>query len=251
MLITNQNTSVVLQPGLLTFDLPTSFVSHQLAPILCFGLYSVSPVWNDQLNAFCTKFGIQRIAVVSTVSYQANWLGSDKSRCDSRFHKGEYMRRSTFQVNDDRRIRDVCHCHNFRIFSPLGFSHSPPPFLADTNVPSMKHSERSSLPLSFKSSANVVSTFSNTPSRYPSWELRCQVAGEGYRSGISCQAAPVRSTHKMPFITFRLFMCGRPLPSSRRSLVGISGSSIAHCSSVISIDHAFSSSMTYSTHVLR
>jgi hypothetical protein len=158
------------------------------------------------------------------------------------------MRRSTFQVNGDRKTRAVCHCHDLRTFAPLGLSHCPSPFLADTNVPSMKHSDRSSWPRSFKSSASAVRILSNTPSRCHSWKRRCQVAGDGYRSGRSCQAAPVRCTHRMTFNTSRLLMRGRPLPSSRCLLIGNNGSSIAHCSSVSSIGHPHSLSLTDSTH---
>jgi hypothetical protein len=247
-LITNQNTSVALQPSVQPFDLPTPLVSPQLTPILCLGLYSVSSVRGNQFNAFNPNFGIQWITVVSTISNQSLWLGCDKSRCDSRFHKGDFMRRSTFQVNGDRKTRAVCHCHDLRTFAPLGLSHCPPPFLADTKVPSMKHSDKSSLPRSFKSSASLVRIFSNTPARCHSWKRRWQVAGEGYRSGRSCQAAPVRSTHRIPFNTSRLLIRGRPFPSSRCALIGTNGSSIAHCSSVSSISHAHSLSLTYFTH---
>jgi len=234
LLISNSDASVVLQPGIQPFNLPTSFVSFQLSSVLCLGLYLVSPVWGNQFNTFFPKFTVQRVTIVGTISDQVLWLGCDKSRCESRLHQGDFMRRSTFQVNSDRKTRAVCHC--------------PPPFLADTNVPSMKHSDRSNLARSFKSSASEVSIFSNTPSRCHSWKCRWQVAGERYRSGISCQATPVRSIHRMPFNTSRLLRCGCPLPSSRRPLIGMSGSSITHCSSVSSIGHAHVLSLSYFTH---
>jgi len=247
-LISDSNAPEVQQPGIQPFDLPTSFVSPQLASVLRFRFYPVSSVWSNQFNAFIPKFSIQRITIVGTISDQSLRFACDKSRCDSRFHKGDFMRRSTFQANGDRKTRAVCHCHDLRTFAPLGLSHCPSPFFAATNVPSMKHSDRSSLPRSFKSSARDVSIFSNTPSRCHSWKRRWQVAGEGYRSGKSCQAAPVRSTHRMPFKTSRLLVRGRPLPSSRGSLTGISGSRIPHCSSVSSIGHPYWLSLTYSTH---
>ena len=247
-LITHLNTTEVLQPGVKPFDFPTSLVSPQLTPILCLGPDTVSSVRGDQLDALCSKLFVQRVAIVRPISNQSPWLVCDKSRCDSRFHKGDLMRRSTFQVNGDRKTKAACHCHDLRAFAPLGLSDCPPPFLALTKVPSMKHSDRSSLPRSFKSSASEVRIFSSTPSRCHSWKRRWQVAGEGYRSGRSCQAAPVRSTHRIPFITSRLLMRGRSLPSSRGSYTGISGSRMAHCSSVSSIGHAHSLSLTYFTY---
>src|SRR6185312_11164209 len=61
------------------------------------------------------------------------------------------------------------------------------------------------------------------------------VAHGGYRRGMSFHGAPVRITHKMPLRTSRVGVHGRPLPSSRTGSAGISGSKIAHCSSVSSI----------------
>jgi hypothetical protein len=121
--ISNHDASEILQPGIQSFDLPASLVSHQLAPILCFGLYPVFTMRGDHLDAFFPKDCIQRIAVVGTVSNQSLRFGCDKSRCDSRFHKGDFMRRSTFQVNGDRKTRAVCHCHDLRTFAPLPEGH--------------------------------------------------------------------------------------------------------------------------------
>jgi hypothetical protein len=151
-------------------------------------------------------------------------------------------------VDGDRKTRAVCHRHDLRTFAALGLSHCPPPFLATTKKPSMKHSDKSKSPRSFKSLASVCRIFSSTPSLRHSWKRRWQVAGEGYRSGKSCQAAPVRSTHKIPASTSRLFTLGRPLPSSLGGFSGIRGFRIAHCSSVKSIGHPPYGSMTYSNH---
>lgn len=52
---------------------------------------------------------------------------------------------------------------------------------------------------------------------------------------MSFQGAPVRMTHRIPLSTARVGFHGRPLPSSRTGNGGISGSRIAHCSSVRSI----------------
>ena len=248
-LITNHDTPEVLQPGIQSFDLPTSLVSPQLTSILCCGLYPISTMRCNQFDAFFPKPGIQWITIVSSIPDQSLWFSRDKSRCESRFHKGDFMRRSTFKVNGDRKTRAVCHCHDLRTFAPLGLSHCPPPFLADTKVPSMKHSVKSSLPRSFKSSAkrgqNLLQHAFTLPFLEASMASRWRRIS---RSGRSCQAAPVRSTHRIPFSTSRLFRRGRPLPSSRCSFTGISGSSIAHCSSVSSIGHPPFLSLTYSTY---
>jgi hypothetical protein len=247
-LITGRHSPGILQPGIQAFNLPTALVSPQLASILCFRFGTVTSVRGDHLNPFLPKVIIQGIAVVSTIPNQSLRFGCDKSRCESRFHKGDFMRRSTFQVYGDRKTMAVCHCHDLRTFAPLGLSHCPPPFFAATNVPSIKHSDRSSFPRSFKSSASEVNIFSSTPSRRHSWKRRWQMAGEKYRSGKSCQGAPVRSTHRMPLITPRLLMRGLPFPSSRTAFTGIRGERIAHCSSVMSIGLARSLSLTHFNH---
>jgi len=57
----------------------------------------------------------------------------------------------------------------------------------------------------------------------------------GYRLGLSCQGAPVRMTHRMPFKMARLSTRGLPFPSARFTGLGNKGSTTAHCSSVRSI----------------
>jgi hypothetical protein len=136
-------------------------------------------------------------------------------------------------VYGDRKTMAVCHSHDLRTFAPLGLSHAEPPFFATTKVPSMKHSDRSSLPRLRKSSAKVSSTDFNVPDSTHSWNRRWQVWYEGKRPGRSAQGAPVRRIQKMPLSTARSSIRGRPRPSTR-SILGSSGSIRLHCSSVSS-----------------
>lgn len=248
MLIANGYSAEVLQPSIQSFDFPSVFVSPKLASVLCGGFDAVSTMWSDQFDTFHSQFLVQWIAVIGSVSDQALRLCHDKSRCESCFHKGDFIRRSTFNVNGDRKTRAVCQRHDLRTFAALGLSHGPAPFFATTKKPSMKHSDKSSLPRSFKSFASLCKIFSSTPSRRHSWKRRWQVAADEYRSGKSCQAAPVRNTHTIPFSTSRLLTLGRPLPSSRGSFSGISASKIIHCSSVMSIGLAPLPGLTYFNH---
>jgi hypothetical protein len=129
----------------------------------------------------------------------------------------------------------VCNCHDLATFAPLGLAHGAAPFLADTKVPSMKHSDKSSSPRSCRSVASAFKMASNTPVLTHIWKRAWQTEADGYRSGISFHCAPVRMIHRMPLSTARSEHGGRPRPSARLGLVGMSGSSIAHCSSVKSI----------------
>jgi hypothetical protein len=154
------------------------------------------------------------------------------------------MRRSTGHVDGDRKTSAVCHCHELRTLAPLGRTHAEPPFFATTKVPSMKHSLRSSLPRSRRSSANTCRIRANTPVRDHCWCRRWQVAGDGYRSGTSRHCAPVRRIHRIPLSTCRSSHHGRPRPSARRRGFGINGSNTLHCSSVRSIAPSSAPSMT-------
>jgi hypothetical protein len=141
------------------------------------------------------------------------------------------MWRSRCNVYGDRKTMAVCHRHELRTFAPLGRSHCEAPFFATTKVPSMKHSDRSSLPRLRKSSANTSNTVLNVPDATHCWNRRWQVWYEGKRPGRSAQGAPVRRIQKMPFNTARSSRRGRPRPSARTAF-GNRGSIRLHCSSV-------------------
>jgi hypothetical protein len=129
----------------------------------------------------------------------------------------------------------VSNNHELRTLAPLGLSHFRSPFFATTKVPSMKHSDKLICPASSRWRASVSSICRMTPALTQRLNRLKQVDPEGNRSGKSAQAAPVRSTHKIPFSTARLLCTsGQPRPSDRRTVSGISGQSIAHCPSVSS-----------------
>ena len=212
--MTNQYSAVVLQSRIQAFDLPAPPIYSKLAAILHNRLHTVRSVRSDQFNAFRSHLLVQRITIECPISDQPLRSFQDKSRCASYFHEDDFMQRSRRNVDGDMETRAVWHRYGLRTFAVLGFSNCPPPFLATTKKPSMKHSDRSSLSHSFKQLASVCGMFSSTPFLRHSWKRRWQVAGEGYRSGMSCQGAPVRSTHRMPFSMSRFLTLGRPLPSS-------------------------------------
>src|SRR5262249_42232820 len=135
----------------------------------------------------------------------------------------------------ERKTMAVCKTHDLGALAPLGFPDPAPPFLAGTNVPSTKHSLRSSPPASCRCWASVQRIRSITPERTQFWNRRWAVWYAPYRGGKSCQGAPVRRIHKTPFKTLRRSLQGRPRPSSRIGSMGRMGSTTFHCSSVKSI----------------
>lgn len=71
-------------------------------------------------------------------------------------------------------------------------------------------------------------------------EAPMEVGYGGYRSGRSCQGAPVRAS-----------IHGRPPPSARRGVTGIKAANSCHCASVRSISHLYSDLLIIRSGVMR
>ena len=231
-LVAHCNSAIAQQPAIQAFNLPSPLISPQRPPILCFRRGAIAAMRRSHLDATLSQCSIQWVRVIRSVANQT--FGFIRHKTGIKFGLNElgFMRRSTRYVNGDRKARN---CHDLAPFTPLGLTDGSAPFLAGTNVPSMKHSARSIWPRAYRSSASVFRILTNTPAFTRAWKYRWQVDLDGYRLGMSAQAAPVRMTHKMPFITWRGLQRGRPLPSARCGGVGMSGSIRRHCSSVRSI----------------
>lgn len=234
----NQDTPIVLQPSKESLNLPPTLVSSQWTPILGSRLLAVSPVRCNHLDTSSMQTVIEGITIVGPIANQPFRQFRYKQGVQRCFDQRDFMRRSTANGYGERKTSAVCHCHDLRTFAPLGLSHPCAPFLAMTNVPSIKHSLRSSPPRSRRSVARVIRICSNIPERTHSWNRRWQVWYDGYRSGMSRHGAPVRITHRMPLRISRSSIRGLPRPSGRRGGTGISGSTTCHCSSVRSIGSA-------------
>ena len=231
-LISNSHTTVVLQPADQPLHAPSTLVTAQLPAILGLRSTSVHTMRSDHLDALCFERRIKRITVVRFVSDEPLGTIRHKPCLESRLHKGDFMRRSTRNVYGEWKRRAVCNDHDLSTLAPLGLSNAAAPFFATTKVPSMKHSDRLMSPRSCRSLAKACRTSSSTPERTQAWKRRWQVWYGGYLGGRSIHGAPVLSTHKMPSSTSLLLRHGLPRPSSRRAGCGISGSKMAHCSSV-------------------
>jgi hypothetical protein len=230
--VPHNHASVVLQPTHQAFNFPSAFVSPKRSAILSFRFASVASVRRYHLYTLCFERLIKRITVVGAVPDEPLRSLFSKACLESVLNKGDFMRRSTFNVYGEWKTSAVCNCHDLRTFAPLGLSNFEPPFFATTKVPSMKHSVRSISPRSCKSQAKDCNTLSRTLSLTQRWKRRWHVWYGGYRSGRSFHGAPVRSIQRIPLSTSRLSRQGRPLLSSLSTGFGISGSSTAHCSSV-------------------
>lgn len=233
--MTSLDSPKVLQPGEQPFNLPAVAITPQRSSILSSRLLPIDFMRSNQFNALVSQFLVQRITVIGSIANQSLGALLDKAAGECSFDQSDFMRRSTFNGYGDRKTSAICHCHELCTFAPLGFSHPCAPFLAMTKVPSIKHSVRSNWPRSLTSLTSARRTCSNTPARTHSWKRRWQVWYGGYRSGKSCQAAPVRMIHRMPFRISRSWTRGLPRPSARRTGLGSKPFTTSHCSSFRSI----------------
>lgn len=220
-----------MQPGKQSFNSPAAPIATQWPAIL--GLAprgAVVPMRGDHLDADCGHLAIQFVTVISFVSDQALGPFLCETAVDGGRDESDFMRTRRLDVNGDWSAIAVCHCHELRTLTPLGLADGSAPFFALTKLPSMKPSDRSKLPCWRKCRVSDFSTFSNTPVRTHAAKRRWHVWYGGYRSGRSCQRAPVRKIHNTPFMTSRVSRCGRPRTPTRGW--GNNGSISAHCSSV-------------------
>src|SRR5215212_1154800 len=174
-LVAHHQPPEVREPGEQPLDLPAPLVAPELATVLGFPLLPVPTVRRYHLYAPFFESPIQRVRIVGPVSDQPLGFLSGAARRERRFYEGDLVWRSARRVYGERKTRSVCQRHELRTFAPLGLSHRPSPFLAPTNVPSMKHSERSRPPRSFRSSANARRMSSRTPSSVQRWKRLWQV----------------------------------------------------------------------------
>ena len=122
----------------------------------------------DRLSCVCDCCDTHLDATLSQRSIQSHtpchqsdvWVHPPQNKRG--LNKLGFMRRSTRYVNGDRKARAVCNCHDLAPFATLGFADGGAPFLAGTNVPSIKHSAKSIWPRVYKSSARTFRIWTNT-----------------------------------------------------------------------------------------
>lgn len=236
-LVARDQLAEVEEPREKALDLPAASVTTKMPTVLR-GDATVRTVRRDQRDAFARELRVERVAVVGLVADEESRTvdnAFEEARSKKSFQERRLVGGSRLDIDGERKTSAVDHCHDLGPFAALRFSDIEPPFLAPANVPSTNASSGSSPPRSRRSRASASTIFRSVPSRTHALKRRWHVAYGGYRRGMSFHGAPVRITHRMPLSTSRVGVHGRPLPSSRTGSAGISGSKIAHCSSVSSI----------------
>src|SRR5438309_9784751 len=111
-LVPHNHTSEVLQPSDKSLHLPATLVAPQGSAVLGLGLLSVAPMRSDHLDTLLLERLIKRITVVGSVSNEL--LGSvlSKACLESSLNKGDFMRRSTFNVYGEWKTSAVCNDHD-------------------------------------------------------------------------------------------------------------------------------------------
>ena len=230
ILITNNETTEIMQPSEQPFDTPSFGIPTQWSAVLGFWFHSVNLMRRNYFDTILLKFIIERIRVIRSITDESLGSSVKKATFESLSNKGDFMWRSRRNVYGDRKTRAVCHCHEFSPLAPLGFSDTGAPFFASrqSRDASMKHSSRLNLPRSSKSLASASSISRSLPERTHSWRRRWHVWYGGNFSGISCQRAPVRKTQRIPLTISRFDRRGRPLPSARTTCFGMKDSIYVH-----------------------
>src|SRR5712692_9815941 len=246
MLMTDQQSSKLAQPGVGSFDDPTPLVAAQFAPIFVAPVTIVLPVRRDQLDAAFVQALAQRVRIVGGVGNHPFRLlprmtfGSrNRDFLERGLRKRNFVRSGTFQPNSQRKTLTVDQYHPLRPLAPLGFPDSGTPFFAGAKLPSRKVSSHFSRPSSSSAPSSARQAFSQTPSSSHCLSRRQQVEGEENSSGKNRHAAPVCRIHRMPSKHPRFDAQGRPRLSCLRLGGGSMGSTNSHCSSVNSFCRFF------------
>jgi len=218
------------------FYFPALPVTPKGAAILTLGLGSATSMGGDLLDAAGRQPAAQRVAVIGPVEDQPLGFGrpqgavpgGEEGLLERLFRERDLRRTGRVNGHSQRNTLAVCQYHKLCAFPTFGLPDAGAPFLAGMKVASRKASLQSNWPRSSSSPRKARQTFSHIPSSVHIFSRRQQVLGLGYRSGRSCQRAPVRNIHNIPSRHSRLLRHGRPrlLSSGRCGLI------FSHCFSV-------------------
>ena len=157
----------VLQPSKEPLHAPTSARASQAAAVLRRLPATIVPMGSDQLRAVVrAQPACQWRAIIGLVADQALGRRGEEALLERGFDEPDLMRSSAGHVHGERKTMAVCNRHDVAAFSAAIVAHSRAPFLALLKLPSMKASDRSSLPRSRKSSASFCRM-------RRSWPVRC------------------------------------------------------------------------------
>jgi hypothetical protein len=166
----------VVEPSEEALDFPAAAVTTEFAAVLSAFPAAIVLVGRDEPDAvFLQQALVERITVVGAVADHSFGFGSRETLRDGGFDEFRFMRRSAGDAAGDRKTMTVCDRHDFAAFAAASWADSSAPFFAELKLASMKVSDKSILPRSRKSSANVCSMRVSNPERCQDWKRRWQV----------------------------------------------------------------------------
>jgi len=129
MLVPDQQSAELTEPGIGSLHDPTSLIAAQFAPVLVSPMLVVLAVRRDQFDATFLQPLPQRVGVVAAVGDHAFGLlpraslrARDTDFGERGFRKRNFCRRGTFQPNSQRKTLTVDQYHPLRALAPLGFA---------------------------------------------------------------------------------------------------------------------------------
>jgi len=235
----DHQSAIISEPGERSLNLPTTFITSELAAIMVLALLIIAPVRANQLNASTSQPLSKRVAVITSVgdqplrvfSWTTSALAWHSNVVQRLFEELDFAGGRRVQVVSQRNTLAVDHHHPLRALAPLGLADAFAPFFAGAKLPSTKASDQSNWPFSSSSDRKARQASSQMSCSSQSLSLRQQVEGLGYRFGKSAQGAPVRRTQRIPSKTLRLSAQGLP-PFLPDFGFGNSFSIFFHCWSV-------------------
>lgn len=115
----NQDAPIILEPCKQSLNFPAPTITVEFPSILGLLLLSVRAMGRNQFHSIFSQLLVQRIAVIRLVTNQTLGQLFGEHGVQSRFYKGDLMRRSTANGYGDRKTRAVCHCHDLCTFAPF------------------------------------------------------------------------------------------------------------------------------------
>jgi hypothetical protein len=218
-LIAHNQAPEVLQPRVGPLNNPAMSISSELSSILvcCDGV--VLPAWDNRVDGACDQQCPRPIAVIPTVGDQAFRFAGGAPPAASlgyvetveRFlKKGHFRRGRLLHAYSERSTLAICQNHKLCPLAALGLAHTVPPFLAETNMPSTKHSFQRILPASLSWSSKARHRCNRVSLAAHSARRLWTALFEPYRRGNSLQGAPVQRIHRIPSKHCRSLRRGRP-----------------------------------------
>jgi hypothetical protein len=219
MLIAHDQAPEVLPPRVGALNDPAVAISSELSSILmrCDGV--VLPAWDNRFNGACDQQRPRPIAVISAVGNQALRLAGGAPPAPPSGHvetierpleEGDFRRGRLLHAYSERSTLAICQNHKLCPLAACGLAHTAPPFLAETNMPSTKHSFQRILPASLSWSSSARHRRNRTPlAAHPARRLWTALF-EPYRRGNALQGAPVQRIDRIPSKHCRSLRRGRP-----------------------------------------